>query len=315
MFRKKRKDAGGCGRPDDLERVSRCWASLAEHHADRPNWLNSPTIVRRVNRRIGGDENRSWFDWFQSRYLPEARWGGRGLSLGCNHGLFERQILKRGICSAMDGYDVSRKSIEIARAAAAAEGLDLHYEVADVNTLALPPGRYDLVVAAAAVHHFERLEHVFAGVHEALTPAGFFVFNEYVGPARFQWTDAQLRAINRLRAALPPELRRLPDGSLAPPVARADLEALVREDPSESVRSDEIVPLARAHFDVVEQRDFGGTILHMFFHEILANFDDARPDHVALIEMVCAAEEVLIEEGILPSDFAVLVCRRKDAAP
>jgi SAM-dependent methyltransferase len=305
----------GGGSKDDLQRVSDCWADLAEHHADRPSWLNSPTIGRHVNRLIGGDERFSWFDWFQMKYLPESQWGGRGLSLGCNHGLFERQIVKRGICSAMDGYDVSQRSIDIARKAAAEEGLDLHYGVADVNALELPRNRYDLVVAAAAVHHFERLEAVFTRVHEALTPRGFFVFNEYVGPARFQWTDAQLRAINRLRDALPPELRRLPDGSVAPPVAKADLAALIREDPSESVRSDEIVPLAHEHFDVVEQRDYGGTILHMFFHQILANFDETRPEHVALIRMVCAAEQALIEEGILPSDFTVLVCRRRDAAP
>ena len=36
-----------------------------------------------------------------------------------------------------------------------------------------------------------------------LEPGGLLFVEDFVGPARFQWTDAQLEAINRLLSRLP----------------------------------------------------------------------------------------------------------------
>ncbi len=295
--------------PDPLQRVSAGWGKMAAW-TRRQNWLQSPTILRHVNRLTSGDERNSWFDAFLGRHYPPSRYGGEALSIGCNWGPFERQIAAAGVCERMDAYDVSEEAIAIARREAAAANLPIDFHVADCNRLELPERRYSLVLAAMALHHLEALEFVLDQIHDALRDDGFFVFNEFVGPTRFQWTDAQLRVINMLRRELPREMFVTPDGDFSI-VERPTIEFMMADDPSESVRSAEIIPLVEERFEIVERRDYGGTVLCMFFHQVIANFDEENPDHVAFIQLLCNVDETMIRAGVLPSDFTSVVARRR----
>jgi ubiquinone/menaquinone biosynthesis C-methylase UbiE len=296
---------------DRLKRESKRWASFANDPAENLTWVDSPTVMRHVNRMIAGDEKTSWFDVFRPTYLPQEKWGGVGLNLGCNHGMLDRQIMQAGLCAAFDASDVSEGSIEVAREEAAKAGLNINYEVADANHVELEENRYTLIIISMALHHFERLEHVFEQMNRALRPDGILIFNEFVGPTRFQWTDEQLYAINTLRNTLPESFRRTKSGQLLGDVERPDLAHFIKTDPFESIRSAEIMPLAREYMDVVEERPYGGTILHMLFHRILHNFDETNPLHVAMIEMLCKTEQLLIEGRALPSDFVTVAVKKK----
>jgi hypothetical protein len=86
------------------------------------------------------------------------------------------------------------------------------------------------------------------------------VLNEYIGPARFQWTARQLEAVNALRELLPPRYRvRWQDRGLKRRVHRPSRLSMMLYDPSEAVESDRIVPSLDKFFAVVERRDYGGT--------------------------------------------------------
>src|SRR5438309_514355 len=78
----------------------------------------------------------------------------------------------------------------------------------------------DAVFAHQSVHHVERLEALYATVRDALRPDAVFHLHEFVGPSRFQWSDAQLRLVNGLLDELPARLRRLPSGAAKPEVPR-----------------------------------------------------------------------------------------------
>lgn len=307
------------GEPADPEYAERLrveaqrWSGLGDERNDRTNWLRSRIVQRHVNTLVSGRPDQLWHEAAMERFLPPPHWGGHGLSLGCNDAGFERAIVRLGVCANFDGYDVSPAAIAAATAAAAAERLPMRFHVADVNTLALPADRYTLALVIMALHHVERLERVCAEVHQALRPDGLFAFDEFVGPARFQWTPAQVDAANELRRRLPPELRRLPDGSDAGDVLVPDLERMRREDPFEAIRSDEILPIVRDTFRVLAQRDYGGTVLHLALQTILANFDEDLPEHVAILQAMCDQEHAWIASGQLPSDFTVVVACRKDA--
>jgi SAM-dependent methyltransferase len=306
------------GAPFDYEqrlaRESERWAHLDEDHSAHPTWLDSPLILRQINRVVTGDENLDWTEAIQRVYLPPTRWGGRGLTLGCNDGRAERYVVQAGICSSFDAFDISEKSIEAARTSAAEAGLQLHYEVADVNTLELPRDTYSLALAVMALHHFERLEHVFAQVHAALRRDGIFVFNEFVGPTRFRWTAEQIGLANQVRAELPDELRRTPDGGLAGDVGRPDPVEFDRTDPFEAIRSADILPLAREHFRILDRRDYGGTVLQLVLDGILQNFDESREEHAAILKGLVEKERAWIESGVIPSDYTVVVAARRDAS-
>jgi SAM-dependent methyltransferase len=289
------------------------WSDLGTQREDRTNWLRSKVVQRHVNRMITGRPEQAWQEAAMERFRPPSRWGGAGLSLGCNDALFERAIMRIGVCSSFDGHDLSPPAVAAAQAAADAEGLRMRFHVTDVNQIALPAERYSLALIIMALHHVERLEHVCAQIHQSLRPDGIFAFDEFVGPARFQWTAVQVEAANELRRRVPRAMRRLPNGSEAGDVIVPSLERMRREDPFEAIRSDEILRIVRDTFQVLAQCDYGGTALQLALDQILVNFDDENVEHAALLQQLCEQERGWLASGELPSDFAVVVACRKDA--
>jgi hypothetical protein len=98
---------------------------------------------------------------------------------------------------------------------------------------------------------------------------------------------------------------------MKPRIVRPDADDVYRIDPSESVRSDEILGLIGERFEVVYRADFGGTLLQFVLSDIAGNFDPADPKDVAMIDLVCLYEKTLIDKGVLPSDFVYLAARRR----
>jgi hypothetical protein len=149
-------------------------------------------------------------------------------------------------------------------------------------------------------------------VARALTPRGLFVLEEFVGPTQFQWTDRQLAITQRLLSQLPEPLRRLRDGRLKELEGRPTPAEVMAVSPFESIRSGEIWPLFRQHFEVVAVRSLGGTVQHLLYNGIMHNFQAEAEASRAHVRAILAAEDRLLDTGLLPSDFRLLVGRRKD---
>jgi SAM-dependent methyltransferase len=274
----------------------------------RRYWQSHPATIRHINRLITGSEDETWLAFTKRRFVPEP--GDRGLSLGCGHGWTERDSIRLDVCRTMEGYDLSEEALEVARSEAVAAGLDdrISYRQADLNVVELAPDSYDVVVAAQVLHHVNDLEHLLDQVKRSLRPDGVFVVQEYVGPARFQWLDKTELLMNRILETLPAEYRVDPfSGALKERLERARPEDIAAADPSESIRSDEIVALLESRFEVLYRADFGGTLLQFVLADIAANFDETDPRDAALLDLMSLFEEVLVAERVLPSDFAFFV--------
>ena len=87
----------------------------------------------------------------------------------------------------------------------------------------LPEGPWDAIIANDVLHHITDLEGLYARIHEALAPRGRFVFNEYVGPNRFQYDDERMELINRY-------FRLFPDNCRWDPVSNSCLWKRTRVD-------------------------------------------------------------------------------------
>lgn len=272
-------------------------------------WLSHPLVRARINRLASGASDRDAYDHLAIELsgrgiaLPIPR----AVSLGCGFGALERDLAARGIVGRIDAYDIAPGAIREAAREAQRLGMDgLRYHVADLDRIDLEPGSVDVVFGHASVHHVERLETLYATVHRTLRRDGVFHLYEYVGPTRFQWTDMQLELINEFLDGLPPRLRELPDGSPKERLRRPTIEEMIAADPSESVRSGELVGLLAPLFDIVERRDLGGTLLHMALGGIAQNFRADDPGDVAVLEHLFDVEDRAMRDGTIDSDFAVI---------
>jgi ubiquinone/menaquinone biosynthesis C-methylase UbiE len=299
-------------------KVATRWAGLASdafvQDLERISWTGIPQIHLNHNFLMTGSREAYWIDWIRERFFPGGH-AGDVLSLGCGAGHLDRIFKQHGFrFSSFTGIDISAEAIERARALADESGLapTIRYTAADLNRIELPSRSFDFIYFFQSLHHIEALEHVLGQCQRALRPDGQLLINEFVGPSRFQWTAQQLDMASQLTALVPEELRRdLQGGGLKTQVVRPTIQHMIRHDPSEAVRSSEIEKLVRAQFDVVGEWNWGGTLNHLVFQNIAANFDQENAYHRSIIELLIHHENVLVREGILPSDFKVFFARLK----
>ncbi len=297
------------GTPDEL--VGQHWGVKAKEAPRLSSWTESPLVLQHVNRQVSGDLNTGWLTHACNRYLlKDGRGVARGLSLGCGNGILERHARALGAVQSFDAYDIAPGAIEEAKRLAAAEAVDrINYQVRNLNDLKLPEYRYDVVFASSAVHHTKNLENLFEQVRRTLKPNGPFIMIEYVGPSQFQFTPKAVRIINDILRILPPQFRRR---STNPEEEKLEfrvssIEYMNGTDPSEAIRSAEILPLLEKSFEIVEKKDFGGTINHMLLDDIIHNFDNGTPEGAGMLALLLYFEDLLIKEGVLDSDFCFVV--------
>jgi SAM-dependent methyltransferase len=297
----------------DATIVSTYWAQ--ERDKSKPiSWLEHGEIRDFIHRRATGNPNIGTAEWFRRKYAPQPF--ELALSLGCGFGQFDRDAIRSRIALKLHSNDISAGAVEQARAAAEREGLSeqIEYSVLDLNKARFPSNTYDAVLAVSSVHHVFQLEELFKQIRETLKPGGYFFLDEYVGPSRFQTSAFATDVINRLMAILPERYRQnlfLKDGSLISSYVPSTVEHFEKFDPSEAVRSGEIVNTLRMYFDIVDYLPYGGALLHMLLSGITGNFDEDSEVDRCIINLLATFEEILEQRGALDSDFAAIVCRPK----
>jgi len=291
------------------------WGERVGEGVDRParHWTELPLVRAEINRRVSGDPAVDPYGHFLRTHLAGRLPVARALTVGCGTGELERGLAALGFARRHDAFDVAPRAVEVAAAKAAAAGLrTVRYRAADADAdaLALPERAYDVVFGVHSIHHVARLEHLLGEVSRALKPDGFLFLDEFVGPTRFQWTDRQLEVVNGLLCCLPEPLRSAyPDGRPKRRVSRPSVADVVATDPSEAVRSAEILGVVSSLFEVVQVRPYGGTVLQLLLDDIAAGFLAAGGAADGLLAALCALEWALVSSGELPSDFAVVVAR------
>jgi ubiquinone/menaquinone biosynthesis C-methylase UbiE len=277
------------------------------------NWWDIPEVVERWNTKITGSAETDFNDYVAQTYLSD-RSNLTAVSLGCGTGVREKRWAKTGKFSRIDGYDVSEPRIQSARETAQTAGLSdtLHFHVADVFSNEIDQ-TYDIVIVEGSLHHFSPLEQILERIQGLINNDGYLLVNEFVGPTQFQWTDRQLAEINRLLDSLPDRLKTKWDGvTIKGRIGRPSKLCIRYGDPSEAIESKRIRPLLEKMFTPVEVKAYGGTILHMLFHEIAHNFCLDDPDAKKWLQTCFDQEDALIKSGDLTSDFIAGVYQKSD---
>lgn len=285
------------------------WAEVesAKQRGERLFWLNHPRVARHYYSKAQLD-GQDWRDWVVKKLGRKPR---RVLELGCGDGQALCRMAEGGYAESITGLDLDFSRFAATADQCKAKGISCSFLACDVNAVELPESQFDLIYALQSVHHFENLEHVFAQCNRALTGDGLIVLDEFVGPNRFQWTDAQLALTGQLLSLLPVHLRHYTHGLLKHAEGRSTVQEVIDVCPSEAVRSQDIVRTFESAFDVIWNKKLGGTIQHLLYSGIIHNFPDEDEYTLRVIDTINSLEQVFIDHGILKSDFALLVGRKK----
>ncbi|WP_421384717.1 class I SAM-dependent DNA methyltransferase [Bacillus salacetis] len=96
------------------------------------------------------------------------------LDLGCGDGLFGKELIDAG-AGRYIGIDGSKNMIESAMAGIQTEKAS--FLLANLESLKINEGSYDLIVSRMVLHYIENIDHLMNEVYEALKPGGQFVFS------------------------------------------------------------------------------------------------------------------------------------------
>lgn len=300
---------------DDLHRTAAYWSewqttrqSAQQLYAD---WGDHPTVFNAVMRACFGNSQTDFFSYLNTHY-PQCQ-NAHALSLCCGDGSFETQLIQKGVFKNITGIEISPERIAHGMAQLNSNGMSypLNFLQQDVNQGQFGEGCFDVVFAKAALHHIENLEQAFAGMKRCLKPGGLLVAIDFFGPTRFQWTDEQLHACNWFwEHRVPPAFQNNPDGTRMQPIARPSIQSMIDMDPSEAVRSSDILPHIEANFEVLNNFALGGTVMNLLLYgERVNRFDANDPFHNAILEEAVQYERQLLDSGQLSSDFRFVVAQ------
>ena len=230
------------------------------------------------------------------------------MSPGCGTGVWEIDWARLGVFENITGIDISPEQIDRASQLTKDTGLDdvLSYRVGDARQVLREEGQVGVVLMLQALHHFRHVEQTMGLIARALRPGGLLIFDDYVGPSKYQWTKAQMQAANALLAELPAERRVQNDGRIKQRVLRPSLLSMRLDDPAEAAESAALMPALRRHFTIEEEHSYG-SVLHLALQDVAHNFLGDGPATAEVVEQCIAAEEQALAR--LGPNFVLAVCR------
>ena len=265
----------------------------AAERAWEEEWGLAPFLAARMaaaraleNRAVSGAPHRSAIDVLAARGPFE-----RVALLGGDREDEAEAWLRATSGGSLDVVEASPHRIARLRPRLQGFGERVRLDCQDLNFLALPRERYDLVIAASGTFRVANLEFYLDEIAQALRPGGLLAVISYVGERRQLYAPARLALVNAALAEIPERFRL--DGGAGIGPANQDTIA-----PFGAVRSDEILPLARARFEVVEER-LAGRLFPLYLYLDMAGLEREAPEIL---------ERLLVREQELAADPAATPC-------
>ena len=272
------------------------------HYSDK--YWNDLELVRKYKDKLAtGNENTHWISDILNRfkeYLPF----GNVLIVGCGNGWLERQLYDLGIGKHFDAFDMSEKYINEAKELKQSRPID--YFLDDINSMSkIEDNKYDAVFNFAVLHHAMNIEYALKKLASCLKNNGLMFNEEYVGPARNQYSDDHVNIMLEIMSELPKKFRTKAK-FLRPPLAN------FRVEPSEAIHSDLILPLIPKYFDIVYQRNLNGGVAYQILHNNIDEFNDtSNSESVKWLEYLLQRDLQFTENGKVPVLFWYGVCTPK----
>jgi SAM-dependent methyltransferase len=277
-------------------------------------WELLPAVEEYQLRSMTGNRHLHFF-WQTLNFVREniGERDLRALLVGCSewNPSIEERLIGSGAFSSVKVIDIAKGLLERQKAISFERKIrGIEYVCQDLNEIALERNAYHLIWSVGTIHHIVNLEHLFDQMRESLRENGVLVMREYIGPNLLQFTEEQLAIVNEILKVLPEKYKKTYTGLIKEAVRNPDISQLMAADPSESIRSNDIMAVMKERFDVFKVCYTGGTILHPLLDGIASNFENSEEADV-ILRLLILMERIMIEKGVLQSDYVFCMARKK----
>lgn len=200
-------------------------------------WIEAETRAAALVRQATGDE---LMGHLQARLA--ARPNSRMLSLGSGPGGIELHLAALCPAAAILCMDINPDLLRLGGEQARQRGLAVEFAEADLNTVELPEGEFDVVFCHAALHHVIELERLLEQIGRALRPGGVFITVDVVTRNGYLMWPETRQVVHAIWQALPSRFRLNHTVYPAPLIDDQIWEADTSAGGMECIRSEEILP-------------------------------------------------------------------------
>lgn len=299
---------------ETAKRIDEHWSKNSTHSL-KTRWWEFPAIHEHVNSLVCGRAVDGVSQGLNHKLKAMGRFFEHGVSVGFGDGSKEFELLKEGLVKKFTLFELSQKRIELAGDEAASLGLRDQVTFTNEDFYSYKfTDTVDFVHWNNSLHHMLDVECAIKWSYDILEVGGVFYMDDYVGPNRFQWSDAALDLCTRIRRTLPDKYLQSPhstDRFLDRTVSRPDIQKMEEADPSEAADSQRILENVRKYFPKAEITLTGGTIYHTALNDVLANIDESDLTDKAILDLLLIIDELATKSGIESQYAAALAVKTR----
>jgi 2-polyprenyl-3-methyl-5-hydroxy-6-metoxy-1,4-benzoquinol methylase len=289
------------------------WDNAQQNFAEGGAWHQHPLVTKTYSKRLGAGSGD-----MISHLIDNYGQGKTCISIGCGDGGIEVALVTRRFCATLKGIDLSPVRVASSNARVPEYLKDrIEFLVEDAEKHNVQES-FDVVLFTHALHHISNLEGMSAAIRDHLMNpnGGILVLEEYVGAVRWQFPPEHVAEIVSLLKDLErdhpnyiPIFRQNPlwDGEtfhLPDPVS------VENDDPSETVRSNEIVPVLSNYFKIAKDVPTGGIFFQWIFHNAYNALKTEEGNQI--VQKMLDREMEVIRNGIVKSDYVFQVWKHQD---
>ncbi len=222
------------------------------------------------------------------------------------------RLKEQGCIIELTSVDINAEVLAQAQVEADRRGIAFRGVAQDINKLKLEPNSYDVIMAFAALHHFEKLDHVTKEINRALKPNGFFVTVDIPSRNGYLLWDETKKIIDGLWSIIPAKYKWDHTVSKVPIYMSTFPNVDYSINSFECSNSEAIIPALRKNLRETVYIPAFAMVRRFFDTKFGPNYDYRKPWDRAFFELVTDLDASLVNSGALkPETFFGVYGKRK----
>lgn len=222
------------------------------------------------------------------------------------------RLAKIGCSMKLTSIDINQEVLEQAGSEAKNRGVDFESITQDINKLKLAPNTYDVIMAFAALHHFEKLDHVSKEINSALKPNGIFVTIDIPSRNGYRLWDESKDMIGDLWKIIPSRYKWDHTVSKIPVYMNEYPDVDYSINSFECARSEDILPALRKNLNERVYVPALAIARRFFDTKFGPNYNLKRKWDLDFFDFVMKLDNKLVKSGLLkPETFFGVYTKRR----